>query len=192
MSEVAKFMRARRSVLVRDMVGEPLAPEIIRDIVQIGTRVPDHGKLAPWRIILLDDTARTELSDLAYNVSVAKGNEAQLAEEDRKRFLRAPTILTIISAPKSHPKIPVWEQHLSAGAVCYGVLIAAQSMGYAAQWLTGWVAYDAQIKTVLGVESGEEVAGFIHIGHVDTPPQDRPRPALEDVFFVGLDGSESA
>jgi nitroreductase len=92
----------------------------------------------------------------------------------------------VISSPKPHPKIPAWEQYLSAGAACYGALIAAQAKGYAAQWLTGWVAYDAQIGAMLGLAVEEKIAGFINIGHCVKAPDDRPRPALGDIFSIGL------
>ncbi len=186
MMDPVNFMKRRRSVLAREMSGPAVAADELNEIVAIASRVPDHGKLAPWRFVHLDVDACTALADVARAISLRDGKDEHAAREEGMRFLRAPTILCVISSPKPHPKIPAWEQQLSAGAVCYGALIAAQAKGYAAQWLTGWVAYDAQICALLGLTPDEKVAGFINIGHSDQTPDDRPRPALEDIFSIGL------
>jgi nitroreductase len=186
MIDTLNFMKHRRSVLARDMSGPAISADDLAEIVTIASRVPDHGKLAPWRFVHLNAEACAALAEVTQAISVKEGKDEHAAGEEAKRFLRAPTILCVISSPKPHPKIPAWEQYLSAGAACYGALIAAQAKGYAAQWLTGWVAYDAQIGAMLGLAVEEKIAGFINIGHCVKAPDDRPRPALGDIFSIGL------
>jgi nitroreductase len=186
MTDVLSFMKRRRSVLAREMSGPPITADDLAEIVTIAARVPDHGKLAPWRFVHLDAAACNALAAATMKICLQDGKDEHAATEEGKRFLRAPTILCVISSPTPHPKIPDWEQYLSAGAVCYGALIAAQAKGYAAQWLTGWVAYDAQIGAMLGLAPAEKIAGFINIGHADKMPEDRPRPQLEQILSIGL------
>ena len=182
MSELLSFMKHRRSNLTREMTGPGPSDSDIDEIVQIATRVPDHGKLSPWRVIHIDQEASELLGDIAAEIRALEGADERVQADDRARFTKTPTILAIVSSPIDHPKIPHWEQHLSAGAVCYGALIGAQALGYAAQWLTGWVAYDARITKQLGLSESEKIAGFIHIGRSDQLKVDRPRPELKDVL----------
>lgn len=184
--DILDFMKSRRSVLAREMTGPPVSADDIVEIVTIAARVPDHGKLAPWRFVHLDAPACQALADKVTDISLRDGKDHHAATEEGRRFLRAPTILCVVSSPKPHPKIPAWEQHLSAGAVCYGALIAAQAKGYAAQWLTGWVAYDAEITSMLGLGADEKIAGFINLGYSISIPDDRPRPAVENILSTGL------
>lgn len=151
-------------------------------LLRLATRVPDHGKLAPWRFMVIAGDARAAIGDkLAAAAAQQAGASAETIEAARQTFLRSPFSIAVISTAAEHPKIPVWEQHLSAGAVCYGLLIAAEAMGFGAVWLTGWAAYDQQAKAALGVTPHEQVAGFIHIGTQTQTQTERPRPDLAKI-----------
>ena len=184
MSDILSFMKMRRSNLTREMTGPGPSDREIKEIVTIATRVPDHGKLAPWRIIYIDQAASEDIGDLVASIKAQEGADEHVQEADRARFTKTPTILVVVSSPIDHPKIPHWEQHLSTGAVCYGALIGAQAMGFAAQWLTGWAAYNSEVTVRLGLSSNEKIAGFIHIGQSDHLKLDRARPDLSDVFCL--------
>lgn len=111
-------------------------------------------------------------------IAAQNGADGAAVETERNRFTHAPVVVAVVSRAAPHPKIPEWEQVLSAGAVCMNLIHAAAAHGFRAQWLTGWVAYDAAAKAALGVDEAEQVAGFIHIGSSDVPPTERDRPDL--------------
>jgi nitroreductase len=142
-------------------------PGQVEALLRLATRVPDHGKLAPWRFVVLQGDARGRVGDL---LAAAAAEQAGASAE------------TIEAA--RHPKIPLWEQHLSAGAVCYGLLVAAEAMGFGAVWLTGWAAYDQGAKAALGVGAHEQVAGYIHIGTQIQTQTERPRPDLSRIVTL--------
>ncbi len=177
------FLKTRRSTLAAQMIPPGPTAAQITELLTIAARVPDHGKLAPWRFIILDEAAQTYLGARAAQSS---NPNAQSAEIEQARFARAPCVIAVIGAPKAHPKIPKQEMILSAGACCMNLLIAAQAMGFAAQWLTEWVAYDADILTALSVGEEEFVAGFIYIGKRQQEPKERARPALSEITQYGL------
>ncbi|MHA1560058.1 MAG: nitroreductase family protein [Alphaproteobacteria bacterium] len=179
MSTPIEFLATRRSVPTR-FLGPPGPDEFAREqIVAAGIRVPDHGKLTPWRFILLDGTAREQAGDMLLKLRLGRGDT--LSEEDmnqeRLRFSRAPLVIGVVSRAAEHPKIPVWEQRLSAGAVCMNLLNAAHALGFSAQWLTDWPAYDPEACSLLGLKEGERLAGFVHIGTARLTPTERPRPS---------------
>jgi len=173
----------RRSVVAKKL-GEPGPTEDqLRRIVEIGLRVPDHGKLAPWRLLVIDKEGQARLGDLyagLYAAAYPEANEAQIAFE-RNRPQRAPALIAVVSTPVASEKIPRIEQTLSAGAVCQNLLNAAHATGFAAQWLTEWPAYNAKVREALGFDETAEIAGFIFIGTPSEPPTERTRPAYEDV-----------
>lgn len=182
----------RRSTAVKHMTTPAPNEAELEQILRVATRVPDHGKLAPWRIITLRGEGALKLGAQAAEV-FAKANpeatEAQIAAE-RSRFARAPMCLAVLSTPVLGTK-PVWEQQLSAGAVCLNILHAAEALGYGAKWLTEWVAYDGTILDTLLTAaptlpanfSREEarIAGFIYLGTKTLKTPDRERPDLADV-----------
>lgn len=181
---VLDFLSNRRSNLAKAMTGPGPDDAQLMTILEIGTRVPDHRKLAPWKLIVFKgETRRFFGRNIAevYHADNPTHSDDRIAFESA-RFMRAPLVIAVISAPKNCKRgTPVWEQQMSAGAVCMNLCMAAQSLGFGAQWLTEWYAYDPRIQAVLGMKGGERVAGFIHIG---TPTEDalaRPRPDLEDV-----------
>jgi nitroreductase len=182
MVETLEFLKKRRSVLARNMSAPGPDAAQLRELLGIAARVPDHGKLAPWRFVVLEGDARAKLGAIA----AAALNDDSVADH----YERAPCVVAVLACPQAHPKIPRSEMILSAGAACMNLLTAAQSTGFAAQWLTGAAAYeDAVLKALggnAGGEDGDEIAGFIYLGTASEPPSDRTRPDLDDIIRFGL------
>jgi nitroreductase len=178
------ILSTRRSIPI-PMLGLPAPSDAeLETILTIGARVPDHGKLAPWRFILYRGAAAKAAGEgLAAMIEARDG--APLSEGRRRvettRFTRAPLVIGVISTAREHVKIPEWEQVLSGGAAAMNIVHAAHAMGYAANWVTEWMAYDVEAKALLGIAPDEKVIGFIHVGTPQEPPSDRPRPALADI-----------
>lgn len=183
-ASVLEFMRTRRSVPAKTMSGPGPSSAEIRDMAEIAARVPDHGKIAPWRFIQYGPAAKDRLGKAILARALEKDPElpTDMQEIEATRFSRSPTVIGLISCPQDHPKVPVWEQQLSCGATGMAWLIAANASGYDAQWLTEWYAFDDQLKSQLGAGEGEQIAGFIHIGTRTMPKSERARPELDDVF----------
>ncbi|WP_417492774.1 nitroreductase [Maricaulis sp.] len=150
----------------------------VEHLLGIAARVPDHGKLAPWRFILFEGEARSSFGTIMSKVWAVKnpGATADQISFEQQRLERAPLVIAVISTVTEDHKVPVWEQELSAGAVCQNLLIAASAMGFGAQWLTEWYAFDPDIKDALGLRSGERIAGYIYIGTATEEVVERPRP----------------
>ena len=154
----------------------------LQALLQCAMRGPDHGKLTPWRFLVVQGDARQRLADAV----VARRNqiEPQVAEDalakDALRFMHAPVVVTVIASLSLGHKIPEVEQMASASAVCMQLLNAAFAANFGAQWLTGWPAYDAVIASELGLKANEKIAGFIHIGSADAPAAERSRPNLSE------------
>ena len=150
-------------------------------MLESAVRVPDHGKRTPFRFLKLEGDSRHVLGALLAERSRARDPDASdsVIEKDRLRFSFAPVIVTVIAKLGPDEKIPEQERLLTAGCVCFALLQAAQAMGFGAQWLTGWAAYDPEIRSVLGIGADETVAGFIHIGtaQMDAPERERPDPS---------------
>ena len=177
------YLEARRSIPAFQM-GEPgPSTEEIIEMLTLARRVPDHGKLAPWRFIVYRGEERERVSRELSEVAIA--NKPDMSDEMRKveetRFTRAPLVIGVVSTAAPHVKIPVWEQQLSAGAVCLNLLMAANAVGYSSNWITEWYAFDKSVYPILGVKDDEQVAGFIHIGTAQVPPTERARPELADI-----------
>ncbi|WP_083635008.1 nitroreductase [Maricaulis sp. W15] len=172
------LLTRRRSATAITMADPGPSQDQLDHLLGIAARVPDHGKLAPWRFIVFQGDARDSFGRTLGEVFAAAtpdATEAQIAFETG-RFTRAPLVIAVISTVLERHKVPEWEQILSAGAVCQNLLIAASAMGYGAQWLTEWYAFDPQIKATLGLGSGERIAGFVYVGTVTEEPVERPRP----------------
>jgi nitroreductase len=175
------YLRTRRSIPSPQMSEPSPDAETLRVVLEIAARVPDHGKLAPWRFVIYAPEDRKALVDgLIHIAALSSDEKEQRSRADKARGLAAtPLIIGVVSAPRhDHPKIPVWEQQLSAGAVCLNLMHAAHAHGFAAQWLTGWYAYDEQAARWLGIAEGERLAGFIHIGTPTMPASERDRPDI--------------
>ena len=180
---VRDYLLTRRSVGIAFLQEPgPNAAEL-EQILTIGTRVPDHGKIAPWRLIVIDGDNRAKAGQRLAEIAGRNNpslDEASL-EVERKRFLPAPLTIGVISAPQAHSKVPEFEQLLSAGNVALNLVHAAHALGFAASWVTRWYAFDAEAGAMLGARAGERFVGFVHIGTPTTSIEDRPRPALDSI-----------
>ena len=183
MPDAIELLKTRRSVKPREMTGPGPSAAELETILTIGARVPDHGKLAPWRFIVFEGDARQRAGEVIAKVFARKNPGAPAAdiEIERKRLTDAPLVIGIVSFTKPHPKVPAFEQELSAGASAMNIVTAATALGYGACWLTGWFAFDRDVLDRLGLKPDEKIAGFIHIGTPTKPNEDRPRPALGDL-----------
>jgi nitroreductase len=172
------LLLSRRSGSAKRMTGPGPTPAELGTIFEAATRVPDHGKLTPWRFILFEGDARARFGDVlaaCFRVANPDADEERLRLE-RERFLRAPVVVAIISHVREGLPIPEWEQQLSAGACGMTLVLAAHALGYVANWITEWCAYDGCVREKLGLADNERVAGFIYIGQSAVLLEDRPRP----------------
>ena len=183
MPDALQLLKTRRSVKPMELTGPAPTDSEIESLLTIASRVPDHGKLAPWRFIVFADKARQAAGDVIAEVFRADRPDAtpEQIEFERNRLARAPLVIAVISRAGPHVKIPEWEQQLSAGAAAMNLVNAAYAMGFAASWITEWYAYDARVLKQLGLKAHERVAGFVHIGHPRHPPDERDRPKLESI-----------
>ena len=172
---------SRRSCAARTMTAPGPSKAQLADILLAGARVPDHGKLAPWRFIVFEGDGRERFADILVNILTLEGADPTLVDEWRTRITCAPVMIGVVSSARELIKIPVWEQELSAGAVCQNILIAAHALGYVANWLTEWYAYHPAVKQKIGLKPGERMAGFLYIGTPTEQPQDRPRPDMSKI-----------
>lgn len=181
MNETLTLLETRRSAPVPFLIEPGPSREQLEALLTIASRVPDHGKLAPWRFIVFSGQDKARAGDVLAEVFAAKTPDAgPRAELERKRF-QAPLVVGIVSRAAPHKKIPEWEQVLSAGAVCMNLCVAANAMGFATSWLTEWYAYDPDVLARFGLEPHEKIAGFVHIGTASAPRDERPRPALAEI-----------
>jgi nitroreductase len=183
MNNQIDLLLRRRSVPPKLLASPGPTPEELETLLTAASRVPDHGKLAPWRFLVIAGDARARIGDLIATAFAADepGADPDRVATERGRLQRAPLAIGVVSRASPHPKIPAWEQVLSAGAVCMNLIVAANAIGYRTAWLTEWFAYDRRILDALGLAPHEAMAGFIYIGRADEVPADRPRPALADI-----------
>lgn len=181
--DAIELLKTRRSVKPREMTGPGPSPAELETILTIGARVPDHGKLAPWRFIVFEGDARMRAGEVIARVFSRKNPGAAAAniEVEKRRLTDAPLVIGIVSFTRPHPKVPAFEQELSAGASAMNIVTAASALGYGACWLTGWFAFDRDVLDGLGLKADEKLAGFVHIGTPTKPSEDRPRPALSEI-----------
>ena len=178
------LLLSRRSGSAKALTGPGPSPAELRQILACGTRVPDHGKLAPWRFIIFESEGRARMGEILADVVRATEPDAspeRLALE-RNRFLRAPVVIGVVSRVREGIPIPEWEQTLSAGACGMSIVIAAHALGFVANWITEWCAYHPLVREQLGLGSGERIAAFIYIGKPAAPIVDRPRPDLDSLI----------
>jgi nitroreductase len=180
MPELIDLLKTRRSVKPIEMTGPGPSPAELETILTLGARVPDHGKLVPWRFIVFSGEAKAKAAALVGEIFRKRNPDAP---EDKvafeaKRLAHAPVVIAVVSRARQHEKIPLWEQELSAGAVCFNLLVAAEAMGFAGSWLTNWFAFDRDVLDAFGIAADERIAGFVHLGTADTKPADRERPDL--------------
>jgi nitroreductase len=176
-------LRPRRSTPAAKLSAPGPDAAALEDMLRPAPRVPDHGKLAPWRFLVIEGDARARLGETveaAYVADNPDASEEQRAAE-RGRFLRGPVVVAVVSCAAPHPKIPEWEQVLSAGAACQNLMLAAQGHGFGANWITEWIAYDRRILDALGLAPHEKIAAYVHVGMAESRMSDRPRPDLADI-----------
>jgi len=183
-SSLLAYLATRRSGKPRDLAAPGPSIAQMRDMVAIAARTPDHGKLAPWRFVIIPDEKREALASLLADSYRAEKPEAgRLEIEAMLQFARqAPAVIVVLSSPKQ-TKIPLWEQELSVGAAAMNLLHAAHAMGFAGGWLTGWPAYSDAVRDAFGT-ADEKIAGFVFIGTPGGELEERPRPELDDVLSV--------
>jgi nitroreductase len=181
-SSILALLETRRSGKPRELVGPGPSTAEMKSILTISARVPDHGKLTPWRFVLVGEDQREELALLLRRALAVEDAGSTPAHHDKEEeFARyAGQLIVLISAPVENHKIPVWEQVLSCGTVGMNLLTAAHALGFVAGWVTGWRAYSPMVNAAF-CAPGERIAGFIFIGHPGRELEERPRPALGDV-----------
>lgn len=175
--EALEFLLTRRSRPARMLRAPAPDGDTLARLLTAATRVPDHGKLEPWRFLVIEPAALQRLGAWVAEHGTALGMEAEKVAKDAQTFAGSPLVVAVVSSPKPSEKIPQIEQTLSAGAVCLSLVNAALAQGFGACWLTGWPAFDRRFLTgELGLAAHESIAGFIHIGSSDAAPPERPRP----------------
>lgn len=177
------YFLTRRSVGQAFLAEPGPAGDELDTLLTIATRVPDHGKLAPWRLVVFSGDARAAAGEKLAEIAQRKrpGMDEAAIEIERRQFLPAPLVVGILSSPREHFKVPQFEQLISAGNVAMNLIHGAYALGYAANWVTRWYTFDEEAATMLGAREGERFVGFIHIGTPKTIIEDRPRPDLADV-----------
>ncbi len=182
-SSLLSLLETRRSAKPREIVGPAPGPAEMERILTVAARVPDHGKLSPWRFVTVTDDQRGALATLLHRALELEDPSATPAHHEKaEQFAHhAGALVVVVSAPVEHHKIPVWEQQLSCGAAGMNLLLAAHALGYVGGWVTGWPAYSDHVRAAL-CEPGERIAGFVFIGHPGTELAERPRPLLDMVW----------
>ncbi len=177
------LLRKRRSLKPVELAEPGPSPSELDTLLTIASRVPDHGKLIPWRFIVFAGPARLKAGTAIAAAFAAKYPDAKAEQIDfeRNRLTRAPLVIAVVSRAAPHAKIPEWEQVLSSGAAAMNLLTAAHALGFGATWITEWYAYDRAVLDAFGLAAHEKIAGFVHIGRPAQVPEDRPRPALADI-----------
>ena len=179
------FYLKRRSVLARKMSPQPIKENDLNQIIQAGIRVPDHGALNPWKLVVIQGEKLAIVDKeiiLSEYIKKNPNSDKNFQEIESKRLQRAGAVIAVLSTPVDHPSIPLWEMHLSSGAVCMNLLSCAQYLGYASQWLTEWYSYNDKMLAFLGGRVGiDKISGFIYIGHKIEEPKERKRPNPADV-----------
>lgn len=174
-AELEHRLAVRRSAPAQSLTAPGPSREQVERILHLGARTPDHGKLFPWRFVVMGHAGRAALAEALLPLADRQPG-ADKARKVLSKLTAAPVSILVISSPVQSQKVPVWEQQLSTGAVCMNIEHAADALGFAASWITDWYSYDREALDLLGVREGEQVAGFIHIGTLAEPALERPRP----------------
>jgi len=175
--EVLARLAVRRSASAQLLAAPGPSEAEIEQILHLGARTPDHGKLFPWRFVVLGPQSRADLSEALAALAETQGRvDKDLAV--LAKLANPPLTIMVVSTPIQGHKVPVWEQQLSAGAVCMNIEHAADALGYSASWITDWYSYDPAAVALFGVQDGETIAGFIHLGTLSEAPLERPRPNM--------------
>jgi nitroreductase len=181
-SSILSLLETRRSAKPRELTGPGPSAEELDRILTIAVRIPDHGRLHPWRFVTIDDDRRDSFEDVLRRALAEEDPGASAAKYEKEHEFAhyAGALVVLVSAPHEDHKIPVWEQQLSCGAAGMNLMLAAHALGYVAGWVTGWRAYSERVREAL-CGPGEWIAGFIFIGQPSRELQERDRPALDEV-----------
>jgi nitroreductase len=181
---VIDFMLTRKSAPIAELREPAPSDAEIETMLTIATRVPDHGRLEPWRFILYRGEARHRIGEML--AELAERREGPLTDGRRQqeltRFSRAPLVVGVVSAPRENPKIPQWEMFLSGAAAAMNLVIAANALGYATNWITNWYSDDEEGRRILGLAPHERVVGFVHMGTFTGDAFERPRPDVSRLY----------
>ena len=177
--ELLQRLNTRRSAPAQNLTAPAPQGDDLQTLLSLALRSPDHGKLAPWRLVVLGPQTR---ADLAQKLTAMTGRlpDPVKGKAVLGKLANPPLTVLVVSSPIQGHKVPVWEQELSAGAVCMNLEHAANALGYSASWITDWYSFDAEALALFGVKDGEKVAGFIHIGTLPEGPLERPRPLVSE------------
>ena len=182
-SAVIDFLLTRKTAPISELTQPGPSDDELRTILKIASRVPDHGRLEPWRFILYRGEATHRIGEML--AELAEQREGPLpearVEQEKARLSRAPLVIGVVSVPRENRKIPQWEMFLSGGAAAMNLVLATHALGYAANWVTNWFADDEEGRRILGLAPEERVIGFIHIGTPKSPTPDRTRPDLDAI-----------
>ncbi|MBX8811236.1 nitroreductase [Pseudochrobactrum algeriensis] len=187
MSDLIDFLKTRSSTPIVGLIEPAPSADELAQILTIASRVPDHGKLNPWRFIIYRDDARIQIGEMLAERAAQRAQQQNEEfndshrEKELKRFSRAPLVIGIICSPRDTDRIPEWEQFLSSGAAAMQLCNAANALGYGSNWITNWYSDDEEGKRLLGVAPYEKVAGFVHLGTPKASVPDRPRPDLQAI-----------
>lgn len=187
MSDLIDFLKTRSSTPIVGLIEPAPSADELAQILTIASRVPDHGKLNPWRFIIYRGDARIQIGEMLAERAAQRAQQQNEEfndshrEKELKRFSRAPLVIGIICSPRDTGRIPEWEQFLSSGAAAMQLCNAANALGYGSNWITNWYSDDEEGKRLLGVAPYEKVAGFVHLGTPKAPAPDRPRPDLQAI-----------
>ncbi|MBB3877744.1 nitroreductase family protein [Sphingomonas pseudosanguinis] len=176
------LLETRRSGKPRDLIAPGPDADQLDHILRIAARTPDHGKLAPWRFVIVADDARAKLAEVittAYRAERPQASATEIAALEQFAH-QAPSLVVVLSSPRTGSHIPLWEQELSAGAACMNLLHAAHAMGFAGGWLTGWPSFSDAVRDAFG-QAPERIAGFLFLGTPGRPLDERPRPDMEAI-----------
>lgn len=176
------LLETRRSGKPRDLIAPGPDADQLDRILRIAARTPDHGKLAPWRFVIVADEARATLAEVittAYRAERPQASATEIAALEQFAH-QAPSLVVVLSAPRTGSHIPLWEQELSAGAACMNLLHAAHAMGFAGGWLTGWPSFSDAVRDAFG-QAPERIAGFLFLGTPGRPLDERPRPDMDRI-----------
>tara|TARA_R110002124_G_scaffold64985_2_gene177864 strand:- start:685729 stop:686412 length:684 start_codon:yes stop_codon:yes gene_type:complete len=187
--EVLNYLHTRRSLSVKYMGGKGPNADEVTEILKAASRVPDHGKLMPWHFIVLQGDKRAAMGRILRAAYARENPEATQAKLDLEAqlFMRAPLIIIVVSRMRK-AKHPLWEQFLSAGAVCQNLLIAANALGYGTNWLTEWYSYSEYFRKAIGLDERDNIAGVMYIGDAKKQPDPRPRPDMNEIVTYWDDG----
>jgi nitroreductase len=186
--EVLRFLALRRSPSAVTLAEPAPSADDLDLLLRLATRVPDHGKLSPWRFVVLDGEAKAAFAARLEALALSRGDLAAAAKLGKLKV--PPLCVAVISSPREGA-IPEWEQRLSAGAVCTTLLYATLALGYGVNWITDWYAYDAEANTILGLTGAEKVAGFLMMGTSQEPPLERERPQVAPLVSRWQDTGQS-